>query len=723
MYAIDIGLNDLFTANFGQLKSNALAGINSLQDKLKSAFKFDMSGFSTARNSIDQLRQKIDTLTQNRNSATDFGIVKGLNKEISQAQKELQRLENMGTNTNPLTKLKNDAIMAVPALGLVANPIVASSLALSGATSMAANFEQGMAKINSTLQLDTPQKLQELSNKLLDMGKNSSVDINRIPDAFEKIVSATGNADKSLSILNASLKASKASFTDVSIISDATAGILANFPKLKDTDEASAKYATDIILKTKNLGKAEAGDLAKYLPQLLPDAKNLGISVEEVGASIALLTSKGVSMEKTTVYMENMMKALGDQDKILAFQKLGVKFFEIGENGKRVQRPLLDIVSSMNQVFSKMDDVQKLQAFDGIGLDKEQKTGFSILMQDIPEYTKMTKGMREAEGETERTLAKTGNTIDNITQFTNQLKAVFMQLGAFVLPVVNVGLQAINTTFKVLTSVYNWFYDKSNLLIPIVGILTGMVVLWNFSMLTSVATIGLLNGIFMIFNGLLVVYNFLMSINPVVAVVIAIIALSAALVLAYENIGWFKDAVDGTFSFMKSMVNMVIEDVNWLITKIREGLEWMGIMNKEKRLKDEAEQKTIAEREEARKQDDISQKGISGMLADNERQKEKAKKDADLDKSVHGTGSIFDISKAPKEKAGANKLSLGTFGVEGDTRQAKNITVNVQTLGGIKEIKIMVGDASEVTPELKQKINDGVREALIGSVRDFEIMY
>ncbi len=729
MYAVDINLNDLFSSKFEQLKSNTLAGLNSLQDKLKSAFKFDMSGFSTARNSIDQLRQKIDTLTQNRNSATDFGIVKGLNKEISQAQKELQKLETMGTNTNPLTKLKNDAIMAVPALGLVANPIVAGSLALSGATSMAASFEQGMAKINSTLQV-SPVELEKLKNQLITLGKTSNVDLAQVPSAFEKIVSAVGDSKKSMEIFESSLKASKAGFTDINIVADAGAAILANYNGMK------SDYAMDVLMKTKNLGKAEFGDLAKYMPQILPDAKRLGISFEEMAGSFAYFTSKGISVEQTTTYLKNMMKPLGDPDKIANLERLGVKIFELGENGEKKMRPMTAIATDMNKAFGKMDAVKRLESFKKLEFDMEAGAGFSLLMQDVPKLTDMMKGMSGATGETDKTLQFTGNTIDDFTQASNQFKAIFIQLGDLVLPLVNGALFGITASLEVLKSgfgtvqpLFQWFYDKSNLLIPVIGTLAGMYALWNFNMLASVATIGLLNGITMIFNGILAVTNFLMSINPVMLIVLGIMALGAALVYAYDTFEPFRNVVNSVFGEMSKMVNMVIEDVTWLITKIREGLEWMGVLNKEKRLKDEAEQKTVTEREEARKQDDITKRGEMGMLADNERQKENTKKET----SILGTGNKFDAFKNMKEymtpdekktlKGGKDKLSLGTFGVEGDTRQAKNITANINTLGGIQKLEIHVGTTSEITPELKQKLNDAVREALIGSVRDFETMY
>ncbi len=48
--------------------------------------------------------------------------------------------------------------------------------------------------------------------------------------------------------------------------------------------------------------------------------------------------------------------------------------------------------------------------------------------------------------------------------------------------------------------------------------------------------------------------NAVMAVNPIVLVVVAIAALVAALVLAYHNVEWFRDAVDAAFRFVKNVV-------------------------------------------------------------------------------------------------------------------------------------------------------------------------
>jgi len=60
-------------------------------------------------------------------------------------------------------------------------------------------------------------------------------------------------------------------------------------------------------------------------------------------------------------------------------------------------------------------------------------------------------------------------------------------------------------------------------------------------------------------------FNVIMALNPVVLVVLAIVALVAIIVIAYQNVGWFRDLVDGAFGLIQSVISGVVDWVtaNW----------------------------------------------------------------------------------------------------------------------------------------------------------------
>lgn len=69
-------------------------------------------------------------------------------------------------------------------------------------------------------------------------------------------------------------------------------------------------------------------------------------------------------------------------------------------------------------------------------------------------------------------------------------------------------------------------------------------------------------------------WNAAMSANPIGIVVLAIAALVAGVVLAYNNIGWFKDGVNAAWSFISSVTMSVLGGVGSFFTGL-----WSGILS------------------------------------------------------------------------------------------------------------------------------------------------
>lgn len=76
------------------------------------------------------------------------------------------------------------------------------------------NLDEGLAQVNITARLDEAG-LSDLKDKLKKIAKDNKTDVVLSPVGFEQINSQLNDVDLSLSILDASLKGSKAGFTDV----------------------------------------------------------------------------------------------------------------------------------------------------------------------------------------------------------------------------------------------------------------------------------------------------------------------------------------------------------------------------------------------------------------------------------------------------------------------------------------------------------------------------
>lgn len=91
-----------------------------------------------------------------------------------------------------------------------------------------------------------------------------------------------------------------------------------------------------------------------------------------------------------------------------------------------------------------------------------------------------------------------------------------------------------------LQSMSQFVADNSSWLLPLAGIIGGVVVamkLWEGAV-TAVKTAQ------MLWNGVQIAFNVIMAANPIILVAAAIAALVAGIIIAYQKVDWFRDAVD-----------------------------------------------------------------------------------------------------------------------------------------------------------------------------------
>ena len=116
----------------------------------------------------------------------------------------------------------------------------------------------------------------------------------------------------------------------------------------------------------------------------------------------------------------------------------------------------------------------------------------------------------------------------------------------------------------VISAMADFFTKYMNVIIPLAGIIIGLVV--------AMKVYNLVMGIMAIVNSTAAAttwaWTAALLANPLVWIVVGIMALIAALVLAYMKIGWFRDAVDAAWSGVKTAFGWIIdiakEVFNWI---------------------------------------------------------------------------------------------------------------------------------------------------------------
>lgn len=353
-----------------------------------------------------------------------------------------------------------DSISEVPMLSrgydMLTNKAVLLGASIAGAgylinksVHIALDFDRGLAKINATAML-SEENLGKLRLRLKEIGSESGGNFERIPDAYEKILSQTGNVNLSLDILETAVKGAKAGFTDIDVV----AGALAQSLSIIGEKNATASEVLDTLLKAKAVGAGEFTDFANFLPQLIAASKMLGMSYKDTAGMFSYMTAKGQSASDSAMLMQNAFTALQKKEVMKGMEKFGLNLFN--KDGSR--RNIQDVFLQLSSMMSGFTDKEKSNFLIKIGLnDAQARNAFAVLTSDADKFKSIMSEVNDSLGETNNQLDKTSNYSTTWAELGDKLKSMGESIGRYLLPIIDEMVQHTLDLFKAM----DWLSGKS----------------------------------------------------------------------------------------------------------------------------------------------------------------------------------------------------------------------------------------------------------------------
>ena len=539
--------------------------------------------------SILTLKQKVDILQEERDliDPSNLTKIRQYNKEIKGLTTTINNLEN--TTGGKFGKWAKDAINQIPGAGLLTNPIVMAGAGVAAVGKLGVSWEEGMAKINATAQLPQ-QQLDRLSKKIKRLALDAGKDLRGVPDAYEKILSQTGDVALSTDILDKALKGAKGGFTEVSLVAGATAQSLSAIGK----ENANAQEVLDVLFGAKRVGAGEFADFARYLPTLFAAGNNIGAVWKETAGLFAYMTGKGQDAATSAMLIQNAYNALGKGDITDGLKKAGVMVYD--ENGKL--RSMVEIFTDLSRITSAMTDQQRSDFLESIGLrDQQAKAAFSILTNETNKLKAAVDATTNASGELQAALDNTDNTGNKLREGWAKIQGIGESLGKVILAILNPALDAaiilldgLNVLAGWIGSAWSWWNEKleanSPLITGLTVLLTGLGGILAVNLLLAKATAigyglaaaasGIWSAATWVVTAAQGALNAAMSANPLGLIVLVIMAVAAALYAAWQKSEKFRGAILGTWEVIKGFGGLLKDFVIDRIKGIISGLGGMA---------------------------------------------------------------------------------------------------------------------------------------------------
>lgn len=399
--------------------------------------------------------------------------------------------------------------------------------------------------------------------------------------AMEAVKQAVGNAADQLDTTSSALAANRAALAGAQeyLVSNQQATeILEN--KLRDLDKAlraetgtSKEAQAAKAALTQEIKAAERGldDLSKGYVKV---AKDIDPLTAGIARSEGQLRSQGISSQEATAQLDSYMTKMRDTAAI--------------DDG--VLKPALASLIAVTGDYQKSMELAGLAADIARGKNMSLATASELLGKVAMGNTSVLKRYgitlsenataEEALAELQKKFAGQAETYAQTSQ--GQLEILSLKLGDFreeigqsldsispfigLLPGLSAGYSAVGAAVGVVTKAYG-----ANTIANIAHKVA--------SAATVAATVAMTAAQWLL--------NAALTANPIGIVVVALAALAAAVLWAYQNVDWFREGVDKAFGFLQTAVPAAITiaggAIGWLsdrlgdaIGRIRDLIDWLG---------------------------------------------------------------------------------------------------------------------------------------------------
>lgn len=408
------------------------------------------------------------------------------------------------------------------------------------ATKAAGDFSKGMANI-ATLIPGNTERVKELGDGIKDLGPTVGKSSSDLTDGLYQVISAFGDSAESMSLLETNARAATAGLATTEEAINLTSAVTKGFG---DTSAEAVQKASDLALMTVRLGQTTFPELASSVGQVIPIAQNLNVSQEELFGTMATFTGVTGNASEVSTQMrsalQSLMKPTASASKVLSeagYESGAAAIKALGFKG--ALGLMTDAAQATGEPLGKY-----------IGRVEGQTVALGLAGAQSDVYNEKLTQMGSAAGTTDEAFKEVSEGVGKQAfqweQFKVQLQTVLVSLGEGLLPALGSLMEASKPLIDIIKQVADAFAAAPG---PVQTIIVGIG--------AFIAIAGPLMWAIGGITGAVTALNLAFLANPITWIILAVVALVAAVVYAWNNFEWFRDAVLAVWEAIKVAAEVV----------------------------------------------------------------------------------------------------------------------------------------------------------------------
>ena len=331
---------------------------------------------------------------------------------------------------------------------------------LTAGAKLAIDYETGLKKVSTLLDLSKVD-LNDYSDEIKKMAKDGGIYLNDFTEATYQAISAGIDQGEAINFVHGANKLARGGFTDLTTAVDTLTTINNTYGKSAGT----TIQQMDKLIQMQNKGKTTVGEMAGALADTIPTGNSLGVVFDELGGSIAFLTTKGMATSVAGTKMKAMLSDLG---------KYGSKAYEAIKNqtGKTADmllkegKDIVDILGIIEKEASKKG-MKLADMFGSVEAGDAAKT----IMGDLENYRNIIKQIGSSDGATESASGAMEDTkAEKFKKAIVNVQTALVNLGESLFPIIDAFAEMINVVAKAIDW-YNELDGPLKVFINIIGII------------------------------------------------------------------------------------------------------------------------------------------------------------------------------------------------------------------------------------------------------------
>ena len=407
-----------------------LSDTNKEYSRLNEKYKANQNQIQQATAKIEEQQRSLEELAQElREAGLNTDDLERANERLKNSYERLQasqeRLKNLNQQQEKIKQ--NISATKTEILGTVGAYTAVAAAIYAGPVQAAQKYETALAKVNTIA--DTQKvPLEDISKAVMKLSNETGVAASALAEDVYNAISAGQDTGEAVNFVSASTKLAKAGFAETSQTLDVLTTILNAYgDKVGTVNDVS-----DMLIQIQNKGKVSVGELSSVMGKIIPTANAYNVGLEQLGATYAIMTSKGIAAAETTTYANSMLNELGKSgstaDKILR-KVAGGGFSDLMANGSSLAE-VLNILQTEAQKSGKT-------IADMFGSAEAGKAAMSILSNGVDGFNASVEEMIKSTGATETAFGIMADTTENkMAKAKNSINNLQIVLGQNLLPIV-----------------------------------------------------------------------------------------------------------------------------------------------------------------------------------------------------------------------------------------------------------------------------------------------